>query len=104
MYAYCFTDPKYSENELVGLVPEVANGKLDGDSRTLSAFCGQRTSAEAPRFVDLFVQLNEREGASGRWATPSAFPLDDATLKSLTADLEARFQSKPNVSVALIPN
>jgi len=56
-----------------------------------------------PEIRDLFVALkNEHEGVKEANIV-SAFPMDDATLKALVADLEARFKAKLNVTVSVDP-
>jgi len=56
-----------------------------------------------PEIRDLFVALkNEHEGIKEAKIT-SAFPMDDATLKALVADLENRFKAKLNVTVSVDP-
>ena len=56
-----------------------------------------------PEIRDLFVALkNEHEGVKEANIT-SAFPMDDATLNTLVADLEARFKAKLNVKVSVDP-
>ena len=56
-----------------------------------------------PEIRDLFVALkNEHEGVMEAHIA-SAFPLDDAALAALKADLEARFKAAINVTVTLAP-
>lgn len=100
----CFTDPKFSEDDVVKLVLDVANGKFDGEQQNFVRILADSERLQVlPEIRDLFVQLkNEHEGVK-EVAIESAFPLDDATLKTLTADLEARFQAKLNVSVSVDP-
>jgi F0F1-type ATP synthase delta subunit len=56
-----------------------------------------------PEIRDLFVALkNEHEGVREAQIA-SAFPLDDAALAALKADLEARFKAAVNVTVSIDP-
>ena len=62
-----------------------------------------RQELDSLRAGDLFVALkNEHEGVLEA-EIASAFPLDDAALATLKADLEARFKARLNVTVNIDP-
>ncbi len=56
-----------------------------------------------PEIRDLYVELKNGQEGVQEADIASAFPLDDATLKNLVADLEARFKCKIQATVSLDP-
>ncbi|AWI76373.1 F0F1 ATP synthase subunit delta [Parazoarcus communis] len=98
-----FNDPKFSGEQLNKLMLEVA-GDLSAEQQNFIRVLveGERLQV-LPEIRDLFVALkNEHEGVLEA-KIASAFPLDDAALASLKADLEARFKTKLDVSVSIDP-
>jgi len=100
----CINDPKLSSDRLYQLFLDVA-GK--GFTPELQNFVRVLVDNERlqvlPEIRDLFVELkNEHEGVQEA-EIASAFPLDDATLANLKADLENRFKTRLNVQVSLDP-
>ena len=98
-----FNDPKISMDQLNKLMLELA-GELNAEQQNFIRVLveGERLQV-LPEIRDLFVALkNEHEGVKEA-KIASAFPLDDATLASLKADLEARFKAKLDVSVSIDP-
>ena len=98
-----FNDPKFSGEQLNKLMLEVA-GDLSAEQQNFIRVLveGERLQV-LPEIRDLFVALkNEHEGVLEA-KIASAFPLDDAALASLKADLEARFKTKLEVSVSIDP-
>ncbi len=99
----CFIDPKLSSDQLSKLVLDVA-GDADAEQQNFIHVLVENERLQVlPEIRDLFVALkNEHEGVLEA-EIASAFPLDDATLSSLKADLEARFKAKLDVSVSIDP-
>jgi F-type H+-transporting ATPase subunit delta len=100
----CIADPKLADEQLIKLVLDLAG---EGLSAELQNFVRVLVANERlqllPEIRDLFVQLkNEHEGVLEAQIA-SAFPLDDATLTTLKADLEARFKAKLDVMVSIDP-
>ena len=56
-----------------------------------------------PEIRDLYVELKNGQEGVKEADIASAFPLDDATLKNLVAELEARFQCRIQATVSLDP-
>ncbi|MBM3390531.1 MAG: F0F1 ATP synthase subunit delta [Betaproteobacteria bacterium] len=56
-----------------------------------------------PEIRDLYVELKNGQEGVQEADIASAFPLDDATLKNLVADLEARFKCRIQATVSLDP-
>ena len=101
----CIGDPALSDDQLFGLM--VGFGAEDGLSEDQRNFVRLLVENERlkvlPEIRDLFVRRkNEHEGVKETTIT-SAYPIDDATLANLTADLEVRFKTRLNVTVRLDP-
>ncbi|MCK9259507.1 MAG: F0F1 ATP synthase subunit delta [Azoarcus sp.] len=98
-----FNDPKFSGEQLNKLMLEVA-GDLNAEQQNfIRVLVDSERLQVLPEIRDLFVALkNEHEGVLEA-KIASAFPLDDAALASLKADLEARFKSKLDVTVSIDP-
>jgi len=98
-----FNDPKFSGEQLNKLMLEVA-GDLNAEQQNfIRVLVDSERLQVLPEIRDLFVALkNEHEGVLEA-KIASAFPLDDAALASLKADLEARFKTKLNVTVSIDP-
>ena len=100
----CFTDPKLTADQLNGLVAGVS-GDLNAEQQNFVRVLVDNERLQVlPEIRDLFVALkNEHEGVKEA-NIASAFPLDDAALAALKADLEARFKAVVNVSVSIDPD
>jgi F-type H+-transporting ATPase subunit delta len=99
----CINDPKLSADQLVQLMLDVCGSLSDEQQRFIRVLVDNERLQVLPEIRDLFVALkNEHEGVLEA-DIASAFPLDDATLASLRADLEARFKARLNVQVHIDP-
>ncbi|MDR2031447.1 MAG: F0F1 ATP synthase subunit delta [Azoarcus sp.] len=99
----CVADPNLSAERLCKLVLEVA-GELSAEQQNFVRVLVDNGRLHVlPEIRDLFAVLkNEHEGVlEARIA--SAFPLDDASLAALKADLEARFKARINTAVTVDP-
>lgn len=101
----CINDPKLSADQLNGLVIGVAGETLSADLQSFVRVLVDNERLQVlPEIRDLFVALkNEHEGVREA-KIASAFPLDDATLKSLVADLEAKFKVRIDAVVSIDPD
>ncbi|WP_345793634.1 F0F1 ATP synthase subunit delta [Thauera sp. JM12B12] len=99
----CFTDPNLSVDQLYKLTLDVA-GDLNAEQQNFIRVLVENERLQVlPEIRDLFVALkNEHEGVLEA-EIASAFPLDDAALAALKADLEARFKVAVNVTVTIAP-
>ncbi|QID16348.1 F0F1 ATP synthase subunit delta [Nitrogeniibacter mangrovi] len=97
-------DPKLGEDKLAELFIGVV-GDLDESQKNFVRILVENERLQVlPEIRDLFVERkNEREGTLDADIV-SAFELDDATLNTLTQELEARFKAKLNVSVSVDPD
>lgn len=100
----CISDPKLTADQIHGLVVDIAGDALNQDQQNFVRILVENERLIVlPEIRDLFVALkNEHEGVKEA-DIASAFPIDDATLANLKADLEARFKVKLNVKVRLDP-
>lgn len=100
----CIKDPKLSSDQVYALIAGVAGDALPADQQNFVRVLVENERLEVlPEIRDLFVELkNEHEGVREAHIA-SAFPLDDATLKALVADLEGKFKAKLDVAVSIDP-
>ena len=99
----CFKDPKLSADQCFTLIKEVSGDLTAEQQNFVRVLVDNERLLVLPEIRDLFVALkNEHEGVREAQIA-SAFPLDDAALAALKADLEARFKAAINVTVTLAP-
>jgi len=97
------SDPKLGEDKLAETFISVVGDLEDTQKNFVRVLVENERLQVLPEIRDLFVELkNEREGTLDADIV-SAFELDDATLKTLTQTLEAKFKTKLNVSVSVDP-
>jgi F-type H+-transporting ATPase subunit delta len=96
-------DPKLAADTLAEMFVGIVGSLDDAQQNFVRVLVENERLNVLPEIRDLFVERkNEREGTLDADIV-SAFELDDATLKSLTQALEAKFGSKLNVSVSIDP-
>ncbi|MDR1424636.1 MAG: F0F1 ATP synthase subunit delta [Azoarcus sp.] len=101
--ATCIADPNLSPDQLVKLVLGVAGELTAVQQNFVRVLVDNDRLPVLPEIRDLFVLLkNGQEGVKAVQIT-SAFPLDDAALTALKADLEARFKARIEATVSLDP-
>ena len=99
----CIQDPKLSSTQLVELVKEAA-GELSTEQQNFVRILVENERLSVLQEIrDLFVDLKNQHDGVKDASISSAFPLDDATLASLKADLEDRFKAKLNIEVCVDP-
>ena len=99
----CFKNPNLSAAQLDKLMQEVT-GELTAEQQNfVRVLIDNERLLVLPEIRDLFVAYkNEHEGVLEA-EIASAFPLDDAALAALKADLEARFKAAVNITVSIDP-
>jgi F-type H+-transporting ATPase subunit delta len=99
----CVSDPNASSDQLTRLLLDVSGELTDEQRNFVRVLVDNERLQVLAEIRDLFIVLkNEHEGVlEARIA--SAFPLDDATLTSLTADLETRFKARIDAIVTIDP-
>lgn len=100
----CIKDPKLASEQLYGLfIDTVGAGFTPEMQNFVRVLVDNERLQVLPEIRDLFVEhKNEHEGVQVA-EIASAFPLDDATLANLKADLESRFKRQLDVRVTLDP-
>lgn len=99
----CITDPRVSPTALTELFLGVA-GDLSADQRNFtSVLIDNRRLGVLPEIGALFGELKNAEEGTREALVSSAFPLDDAQIKNLVADLERKFGCKVKATVELAP-
>lgn len=98
-----FSNPKISPEQLTQLFVDVAGGLSDEQKNFVRTLVDNERLVVLPEIHELFTELkNRHEGVKHAHIT-SAFPLDDATLKQLVADLAPRFKGKLETTVSVDP-
>lgn len=100
----CIKNPKLSADQLFSLFVDVAGAGFTPEMQNfIRVLVDNERLQVLPEIRDLFVEFkNEHEGVQEA-EIASAFPLDDATLANLKADLETRFKTKLDIRVSLDP-
>lgn len=99
----CIADPRVSPTALTELFLGVA-GDLSADQRNFtSVLIDNRRLGVLPEIGALFGELKNAEEGTREALVSSAFPLDDAQIKNLVADLERKFGCKVKATVELAP-
>lgn len=96
-------DPRVTAADAVRVFVEVA-GDLSADQKNfVTVLAENERLAVLPEIRDLFAaQKDAHEGVKDALVS-SAFPIDDATLARLIADLEVRFKTKVKATVKIDP-
>ncbi len=94
-------NPKISPEQLAQLFIDVAGGLTQAQQNFVRTLVDNERVLLLPEIHRLFVQLKNRHEGVKQARIISAFPLDDAMLQQLVAELEPRFKCKlePHVSV-----
>ncbi len=96
-------DPRVTAAEAARVFVEVA-GDLTADQKNfVNVLAENERLIVLPEILSLFVaQKDAHEGVKDALVS-SAFPIDDATLARLVADLESRFKAKVKATVQIDP-
>ena len=100
----CISDPQLSAEQLSSLFVGVVGGDLPAEQQNfVRVLIDNDRLGVLPEIAQLFNELkNGHEGVKDA-EVESAFPLDDAAVKVLVADLERKFQCRINVTVRVVP-
>jgi F-type H+-transporting ATPase subunit delta len=100
----CINDPKLSSEQLYQLFLDVAGSGLPPDLQNfVRVLVDNERLKVLPEIRDLFMGLRNAHEGVQEAEIASAFPLDDAALANLKADLENRFKTRLNIHVSLDP-
>jgi len=98
-----FSSPNLSADQLAGLLQEMAGELTDEQRNFIRVLVDNERLYVLPEIRNLFVVLKNGHEGVLEARVVSAFPLDDATLASLKADLEARFKAHIDAIVTVDP-
>jgi len=99
----CMTDPRVSPAALAELFLGVA-GELTTEQRNFaSVLADNRRLGVLPEISALYDELKNAQEGTREAVVSSAFPLNDAQLANLVADLERKFGGKVKATLELAP-
>ena len=99
----CIANPRLLSSQVSQLFLDVA-GSLSAEQQNFVRLLVDNERLQVlPEIRDLYVELKNGQEGVKEADIASAFPLDDATLKNLVAELEARFQCRIQATVSLDP-
>ena len=100
----CIGNPKSVAGQLSRIYLEVSGGQLTADQQSfISILVENHRLLVLPEIAHLFDELKASAEGVKHAEITSAFPLDDATLKNLVAELEAKYSCRLRVTVKLDP-
>lgn len=100
----CIGNPRFNPAQLALLYFEAAGGQLNADQQSfVRVLVDNDRLTVLPEIAALFDELKaDAEGIKHAEIT-SAFPLDDAALKNLVAELERKFSCRIQATIKLDP-
>ena len=99
----CISNPRLLPSQVSQLFLDVA-GSVSAEQQNFVRLLVDNDRLQVlPEIRDLYVELKNGQEGVQEANIASAFPLDDATLKNLVAELEARFKCKIQATVSLDP-
>ena len=99
----CIANPRLLSSQVSQLFLDVA-GSLSAEQQNFVRLLVDNERLQVlPEIRDLYVELKNGQEGVQEADIASAFPLDDATLKNLVAELEARFKCRIQATVSLDP-
>lgn len=99
----CITNPRLLPAQVAQLFLDVVGSVSAEQQNFVRLLVDNERLQVLPEIRDLYVELKNGQEGVQEADIASAFPLDDATLKNLVADLEARFKCKIQAKVSLDP-
>jgi F-type H+-transporting ATPase subunit delta len=99
----CIADPRVSAAALAELFLGVAGGLSEEQRNFAAVLVDNRRLGVLPEISQLYADLKNAQEGTREAVVSSAFPLDDAQLKNLVADLESKFNCKVTATVELVP-
>lgn len=100
----CIDNPRLPASDLSQMFLDAVSGSLTADQKSFAGLLVEnRRLGVVSEIRELYLELkNAHEGVRDAQIT-SAFPLDDASLTQLVADLEHRFKCKIQATVEVDP-
>ncbi|MEZ5614610.1 MAG: F0F1 ATP synthase subunit delta [Rhodocyclaceae bacterium] len=99
----CIANPRLLPSQVAQLFLDVA-GSLSAEQQNFVRLLVDNERLQVlPEIRELYVELKNGQEGVQEAEIASAFPLDDATLKNLVAELETRFNCRIQATVSLDP-
>lgn len=99
----CIDNPRLQSSQVAQLFLDVVGSVSAEQQNFVRLLVDNERLQVLPEIRDLYVELKNGQEGVQEADIASAFPLDDATLKNLVAELEARFKCKIQATVSLDP-
>lgn len=99
----CITNPRLLPAQVAQLFLDVVGSVSAEQQNFVRLLVDNERLQVLPEIRDLYVELKNGQEGVQEADIASAFPLDDATLKNLVADLESRFKCRIQAKVSLDP-
>ncbi len=100
----CIANPRLLSGQVAALFLDVAGTGISAEQQNFVRVLVDNERLQVlPEIRELFVELKNGHEGVQEAHIGSAFPLDDATLKNLVAELETRFKCKIQATVSLAP-
>jgi len=99
----CIENPRLLPTQVAQLFLDVAGPVSTEQQNFVRLLVDNERLQVLPEIRDLYLELKNAQEGVQEATIASAFPLDDATLKNLVADLEARFKCRIRATVNLDP-
>lgn len=99
----CITNPRLLPAQVAQLFLDVVGSITAEQQNFVRLLVDNERLQVLPEIRELYVELKNGQEGVQEADIASAFPLDDATLKNLVADLEARFKCRIQAKVSLDP-
>ena len=100
----CIANPRLLSSQVAQLFLDVVGLPLSAEQQNFVRLLVDNERLQVlPEIRELYVELKNGQEGVQEADIASAFPLDDATLKNLVAELETRFKCKIQATVSLDP-
>lgn len=99
----CIDNPRLQSSQVAQLFLDVVGSVSAEQQNFVRLLVDNERLQVLPEIRDLYVELKNGQEGVKEADIASAFPLDDATLKNLVAELEARFKCRIQATVSLDP-
>ncbi|MBP9654213.1 MAG: F0F1 ATP synthase subunit delta [Rhodocyclaceae bacterium] len=99
----CITNPRLLPAQVAQLFLDVVGSVSAEQQNFVRLLVDNERLQVLPEIRELYVELKNGQEGVQEADIASAFPLDDATLKNLVADLESRFKCRIQAKVSLDP-
>ena len=99
----CISNPRLLPSQVSQLFLDVVGSVSAEQQNFVRLLVDNERLQVLPEIRDLYVELKNGQEGVQEADIASAFPLDDATLKNLVAELETRFKCRIQATVSLAP-